>query len=74
MLWWQSNFEELFAPDGEAQTAWAPFVDIELQAQEQLMQHLLDERSSSEPNQHCFSRVDARLRDKFKKVSEAAGQ
>ena len=68
----QSGFEPLFSDDGDAAEQWAPFVDVQLQMQEKLLDQIVG--SSDKGSKHdsaptrCFSRVDSRIRAELKKV------
>merc|ERR1712070_324226 len=69
---WRSNFEQLFnAP--EAKEMWAPFVDIELRAQEQLLEQLAGAQETAHGNSAAssFSQISRRLRDQLKKVVDS---
>eukprot|EP00656_Telonema_subtile_P009213 TRINITY_DN14324_c0_g1_i1.p3 TRINITY_DN14324_c0_g1~~TRINITY_DN14324_c0_g1_i1.p3 ORF type:complete len:108 (+),score=39.04 TRINITY_DN14324_c0_g1_i1:106-429(+) len=67
---WKSGFEELFAADGSAAELWAPFVDVQLGAQQGMLpskEHSTQELTPT-PSR-CFARVEARLRAELKKLS-----
>eukprot|EP00658_Telonema_sp_P-2_P037634 TRINITY_DN27060_c0_g1_i1.p1 TRINITY_DN27060_c0_g1~~TRINITY_DN27060_c0_g1_i1.p1 ORF type:complete len:344 (+),score=99.88 TRINITY_DN27060_c0_g1_i1:97-1128(+) len=68
---WRSGFEALFdGSDASAAEKWAPFVEVQLGNQEQLLQHLVDGRKPEHTltPSRCFARIETRLRSELKKV------